>query len=241
MFYLSYLNFLDRLLFTLSQATSYITTHLLTDARNMGTIKVVVERIPIHSRVLSLENEFFENRILQYMDRYASNRFVAFYTPEEAGQINLQPDQVLSMMFDDFVIGQTRIDSKTSEVSRDSVVVGQYKDNEGVNHDVFGTVRAEVTTNRKTLRSAGVMNFEIRDAYTNRILVQRKMPSEEIWRYEWGSFNGDERALNSIERKMSRQKEILPPPPQALFASFVDRIYDQITQNVRNFYRNSEL
>jgi hypothetical protein len=209
---------------------------LLSDARNMGTIQVVVERIPIHSRVLSLENEFFENRIIRYMDRYGANRFVDFYTPDEAAQINLQPDQVISMMFDDFVIGQTRVNSQTKQVSRDSVVVGNYTDNDGISHKVFGTVKAEVTTHQKTIRSAGIMNFEIRDAYTNRVLMHRKMPSEEIWRYEWGSFNGDKRALNDREIQISRQKERLPPPPQELFASFVDRIYDQITRNVRQFY-----
>ena len=211
---------------------------LLSDARNMGTIKVVVERIPIHSRVLSLENEFFENNIMEYMDRYGANRFINFYTPDEAEQINLQPDQVISMMFDDFVIGQTKVNSQTKQVSRDSVVVGAYTDNDGVSHDVFGTVKAEVTTHQKTIRSAGFMNFEIRDAYTNRVLMQRKIPSEEIWRYEWGSFNGDKRALNDQEIRISRQKERLPPLPQDLFASFVDRIYDQITSNVRQFYNS---
>ncbi len=214
---------------------------LMTDARNMGTVKVVVEPIPIHSRALSLSNEFFENRILEFMDRYSANRFVEFYSADEANQINLEADQVLSLMFDDFVIGQTLIESKTKEVSRDSVVVGQYTNDEGEKFDVYNTVKAKVTTHRKTLRSAGVMNFEIRDAYSNRVLVQRKLPSEDIWSYEWGSFNGDERALNKKEIEMSKRREGPPPPPQTLFISFVDRIYDQINQSVRNFYRGSEM
>ena len=214
---------------------------LLTQARNMGTVRVVVEPIPIHSRVLSLSNEHFENKILEYMDLYAANRFVDFYTADEADQINLEADQVLSLMFDDFVIGQTLIESSTKEVSRDSVVVGQYTDDNGVKHDVYNTVKAEVTTFRKTLRSAGVLNFEIRDAYTNRVLIQEKLPNEDIWSYEWGSFNGDERALTEKELRISQRREAAPPPPQTLFISFVDRIYDQITQNIRRFYRDSEL
>ena len=214
---------------------------LLSVARNVGTVKVVVEPIPIHSRVLALSNEFFENQILEYMDQYSANRFVEFYSVDEANQLGLEADQVLTMMFDDFVIGQTLIESKTKELTRDSVVVGQYTDDGGVKHDVYNTVKAELTTYRKTLRSVGVMNFEIRDAYTNRVFVQRKLPSEDIWSYEWGSFNGDERALNRDEIQISKQREIPPPPPQTLFISFVERIYDQITQNVREFYRNSDL
>ncbi|PIQ49454.1 MAG: hypothetical protein COW03_05120 [Cytophagales bacterium CG12_big_fil_rev_8_21_14_0_65_40_12] len=214
---------------------------LLTDARNMGTIKVLVERIPIHSRSLELTNEYFENRILEYLDGFSQGRFVQFFTRDEAEQIDLQPDQIISMVFDDFVLGQTTIESKTKIVSRDSVVVGQFKDKEGVSHNVYNTVKAELTVNRKTLSSQGVMNFEIRDAYTGRILTNRKLPSQDVWLHEWASFNGDERALNKDEIAMSKGRELPPPPPQTLFIGFVDRIYDQIIGNIRDYYRNSDL
>jgi hypothetical protein len=119
--------------------------------------------------------------------------------------------------------------------------VGQFKDKEGVSHNVYNTVRAELTVNRKTLSSQGVMNFEIRDAYTGRILTNRKLPSQDVWLHEWASFNGDERALNKDEIAMSKGRELPPPPPQTLFIGFVDRIYDQIIGNIRDYYRNSDL
>ena len=214
---------------------------LLTEARNMGTVRVLIEQIPIHSRNLELTNEYFENQVIEYLDRFSQGRFVQFFTVDEAEQINLQPDQVVSMQFDDFVLGQTLIESNTREVQRDSVVVGQYTDNAGVKHDVYNTVKAQLTVNRKTLSSQGVMNFEIRDAYTGRILTNRKLPSQDIWVHEWASFNGDSRALNRDEIEMSKRRELPPPPPQTLFIGFVDRIYDQIIGNISSFYRDSEI
>ncbi|KYG81462.1 hypothetical protein EV198_1643 [Roseivirga ehrenbergii] len=214
---------------------------LLTDARNMGTVRVLIEPIPIHSRSLELTNEYFENRVIEYLDRFSQGRFVQFFTVDEAEQIDLQPDQIVSMQFDDFVLGQTLIESKTKEVKRDSVVVGQFTDDKGVKHDVYNTVKAELTINRKTLSSQGVMNFEIRDAYTNRILTNRKLPSKDVWVHEWASFNGDSRALTRDEIEMSKLKELPPPPPQTLFIGFVDRIYDQIIGSISNFYRDSEI
>lgn len=214
---------------------------LLTDARNMGTVRVLIEPIPIHSRNLELTNEYFENRVIEYLDRFSQGRFVQFFTVDEAEQIDLQPDQIVSMQFDDFVLGQTLIESKTKEVKRDSVVVGQFTDDKGVKHDVYNTVKAELTINRKTLSSQGVMNFEIRDAYTNRILTNRKLPSKDVWVHEWASFNGDSRALTRDEIEMSKLKELPPPPPQTLFIGFVDRIYDQIIGSISNFYRDSEI
>ncbi|KYG82534.1 outer membrane protein assembly factor BamD [Roseivirga echinicomitans] len=214
---------------------------LLTDARNMGTVRVLIEPIPIHSRSLELTNEYFENRVIEYLDRFSEGRFIQFFTVDEAEQIDLQPDQIVSMQFDDFVLGQTLIESNTKEIKRDSVVVGQFTDDKGVKHDVYNTVKAQLTVNRKTLSSQGVMNFEIRDAYTNRILTNRKLPSKDVWVHEWASFNGDSRALNRDEIEMSKGKELPPPPPQTLFIGFIDRIYDQIIGNISNFYRDSEI
>lgn len=214
---------------------------LMSLARNMGTLRVLIEPIPIHSRSLELTNEYFENKLINYLDGYSQNRFVQFFGYDEAQQIGLQPDHIISMQFDDFVLGQTLIESKTKEVKRDSVVVGQYTDQDGTEHDVYGTVKAELTEFRKTLASTGVLNFEIRDAYTGRVLTNRKLPSEDIWVHEWLSYNGDKRALTKEELRLSKERELPPPLPQTLFVSFIDRIYSQITGNISRFYSDTRL
>ena len=210
-------------------------------ARDMGTLRVLIEPIPLHSRTLAITNEYFENKMVNYLDGYSRNLFVRFFTFEEAQQINLQPDHIISMQFDDFNLGQTLIESNTKEVARDSVVVGNYTDEDGTKHDVYGTVKAEVTRHRKTLASTGLLNLEIRDGYTGRVLVNRKVPSEDIWTHEWLSYNGDKRALTEDEIKLSKLRELPPPNPQTLFISFIDRIYGQITGSVSNFYRNTRI
>ncbi len=214
---------------------------LLTQARQVGTVRVLVEPIPIHSRSLQLTNEYFENKMLEYLDYFSQDKFVYFFTQEESQQREFQPDHILSLEFDNFILGQARIVSKTIEVKRDSVVVGQFTDKEGEKHDVYGTVKADFTKNSKTLRSVGLLNFEIRDAYSNKVLTQRKLRSEDIWQHDWASFNGDERALNKDEIRMSKNKELPPPSPQDLFISFIDRVYGQVEGNVRQFYRNTRM
>lgn len=214
---------------------------LLTQARQVATVRVLIETIPIHSRNLELTNEYFENKMFEYLDRYSQDRFVQFFTMDESEQRDIQPDHILSMGFDDFVLGQAKIVSKTIELKRDSVVVGQYTDDIGIEHDVFNTVKAEFTANEKTLFSGGVLNFEIRDAYTGKVLTNRKIASEDVWRHEWASFNGDERALNKDEIQQSKRKELPPPSPQALFISFIDRVYGQVEGNIRQFYNATKI
>ncbi len=214
---------------------------LLTQSRQVATVRVLIEPIPIHSRNLELTNEYFENKMFEYLDRYSQDRFVQFFTVNESDQRDIQPDHILSMAFDDFVLGQAKIVSKTVELKRDSVVVGQYTDESGIEHDVFGSVKADFTSNEKTLFSAGILNFEIRDAYTGKVLTNRKIASEDVWRHEWASFNGDERALTKEEIRQSKQKELPPPGPQTLFISFIDRVYGQVEGNISQFYRDTRI
>jgi hypothetical protein len=214
---------------------------LLNVALDMGTLKVLVQPIPTHSRALQISNEYFNNRMYEYLNNYSRGKFLRFITGNEAVNFQIQPDHVISMIFDDFVLGSQLVEKEIRTVERDSVKVGTYKDDEGINHDVLGTVKAELTVFKKTLATEGVLNFEIRDAYSNTVLVNRKFSNDHIWFYEWASFNGDERALNEEQRKMVERKEIPPPSPQELFAGFIDRIYDQATSQLVQTYRGNNM
>lgn len=114
----------------------------------------------------------------------------------------------------------------------------QDQQDEDKEYIVYGTVKATVYHYSKTIRSAGVMDFRIIDANTEKILTVEKMAGEFIWFSEWATFNGDERALTKEQLKLSQQKEIPPLPPQDLFIEFTKPIYDQIINKVKNYYRN---
>jgi tetratricopeptide (TPR) repeat protein len=210
------------------------------ESRYYATWKVVVEQIPVHSRAYQLSNEFFQNQISQFLiSNRRLNEFVRFYTPEEAMTERLEnPDHIIRLQFDDFVVGQTFVNSNTETVtSKDSVVVGQVTI-EGRKVDVYNKVSAKVTVFRKVVNSRGLLDMQIYDARLNRVVHQRKMPGEFNWFSEWGSFNGDERALNADQRRITRQREVPPPDPQTLFVEFCRPIYNQVTEEIRRFYRN---
>ena len=103
---------------------------------------------------------------------------------------------------------------------------------------VYGTVKATVHVFTKSLTSAGVLDFKIIDAHSQRVLSQEKMPGEFVWYTEWGYFNGDERALDDYFLEVVKMKEAYPPPPQDLFVAFTQPIFGQVTQKIRNFYRS---
>lgn len=210
------------------------------EARFYATLKIVVEQVPVNSRSFTLSDEFFRNKIYEYISTNPRmNEFVRFYTPNEAIATGLQnPDHIVKLQFDDFVVGQTFMNSNTETVtSKDSVKVGEVKV-EGKKVDVYNRVSAKLNMNRKTVTSKGLLDMQIVDAYSGKVIHQDKMVGEFVWFSEWANFNGDERALTKAQRDACNRREVPPPPPQDLFVEFCRPLYDQATQRIKNYYRN---
>ena len=105
----------------------------LAEAKFIATLKVVVEPIPAQ-RSLQISHEFFENKILEFVDAMQVNEFVQFYSFTEAQNIGLeQPDQIIQLQFDDFILGQVYLKEKEVQVSKDSVVLAVIKAQNTVN------------------------------------------------------------------------------------------------------------
>jgi hypothetical protein len=106
----------------------------LAEAKFLATLKVVVEPIPAH-RNLEISHEFFENKILEFVESMQVNEFVEFYSFEEAKNIGLeQPDQIIQLQFDEFVLGQVFLKEKEVQLSKDSVVLAVIKAQNQVQH-----------------------------------------------------------------------------------------------------------
>lgn len=196
-----------------------------------AVIKVVVEPVELRRSVYQFSNQYFQNKIYEYLENYERRSFIKFYTPKEARKQDLVPDQVLSLNFDDFVVGQTFVKERIEEVSRDSVKLGTAN-----GKDVYGTVKAKVSLFEKTISSAGLLNVQVIDWKTKNTLTQEKMQGSFVWSDKWGSYQGDERALGKDYKVLVNKRESLAPPPQELFVEFTKPLYAQLTDKIRRFY-----
>ncbi|TSA28149.1 MAG: hypothetical protein D4R67_04490 [Bacteroidetes bacterium] len=205
-------------------------------AKYNATLKVIVEQITVPKNY-QLTADFFLNQIIESLTQNRPNEFVAYYSPESAQNAGIKtPDQVLEMNFDEFTIGQVYDKEIIADVSRDSVVVGTVTLPNGKKINVYNTVKAKLTTYRRELTSKGVLDVTIVDFLLNSVLVERKFPGQYVWFTEWGSFNGDERALSKEQLALCNKKPIPPPDPQQLFVEFTKPIYNQVTSFLRAFY-----
>lgn len=204
---------------------------------DIASFKVVIEQVLVTSKVYQLSNTYFQERINDFLkSNQQINKFVKFYTPNEATSNNLRPDHIITLQFDDFVVGQTLIEKNTETItSKDSVKIGEKTVNrKKVNF--YDKVTAKLTKSRKTIHSAGLLDMRVIDYKTKQPISQEKFSGEYNWMCEWASFNGDERALTASQLKMCKSQELLPPDPQQLFIEFSKPIYDRLTDKLRSFY-----
>lgn len=207
------------------------------DALNAASYHVVLEQPKINSRLYQYSNEYFQDRIDEFVrTNRRMNRFVQFYSPEEATKTKLKPDQVVRLEFIDFVVGETNVtNDRVTVISKDSVKTGEATVN-GKKVPVYGKVQAQLTRSRKVVRSRGLLAIEIFDFQTNKVLLREEIPGEYNWVNEWATYNGDDRALTTADRALADRRELLPPPPQQLFLEFTKPIYDQVTSRIKRFY-----
>lgn len=209
----------------------------MVESKFNATLKVVVEQIPV-PRTYQLTSDFFLQQIIENLMRYRPNEFVEYYSPESADKAGIKkPDQLLKMSFDDFVIGQVYDKETVRDVSRDSIEVGTVTLPDGKKMKAYNTVKAKLKVYRRELISKGVLDVTIVDLARNSVVSQRKFPGQFVWSVEWGSFNGDERALNDKQLAISRRKPVPPPEPQDLFIEFTKPIFNQVTPFLKSFYQ----
>jgi hypothetical protein len=207
------------------------------EALDIGSVHVILEQPKVNSRLYQYSNEYFQEKVEEFLrTNRRINKFIRFYSPEEAKNVRLKPDQVVRLEIIDFVVGETNVATDRQNVtSRDSVKTGEATVN-GKKVSVYDKVTATIIKSRKAVRSRGLLSMEIFDYQTNKTLLREEIPGEFTWVNEWASFNGDERALTTSELNMTRNREQLPPPPQQLFIEFTKPIYDQVTSRIRRFY-----
>ncbi len=210
-------------------------TSKLAQARYEATMRVLVLP-PITPRQYSISVEGLYERLLSDISRRKYSNFVAFYSKAQASKMKDEPHQVLVLDLNVFSIGDRIIKESTEEFSRDNVVVGQTTNKDGTKQDVIGTVKAKYKLTKMEITSSGTMTVRIIDNATQKVLRYRDLPGRSVWNAEWASYNGDSRALSDAQIRLTKNKPATPPPPQVIFDSFVEPLFDKATSYINSQY-----
>lgn len=213
----------------------------MAEAKNLATLRVIVEPLPAPSRNYALTADFFYTQVMQRMNElYPAQSFVNFFTPDEAAQTRLKyPDMVVKLEFMDFYIERPRHYEQENNLQRDFEELVQVK----VSRDSVRTekrmvpVRGKLKIFTDEVASGGLMNVQINDFQAAKLLLNENVPGEFLWRNQYGIFIGDERVLTKEEVLILKNTAIPPPGPQDMFIEFTRPIYARLTDRMNAFFQ----
>lgn len=213
---------------------------LIDEAYQRSILHVVANLKPVQSRSYELSAELFYKQVNNSLKQIENNEFIRFYTPEQAQKNNLEnPDQILEINFEDFVVGETHTLETREKMVKDSVKTGEITLDSGRKKEVIGTVSADVVLYRMDMSSRGIVNLSItKNGMESKDLAYQDFPGEFVWFHDWGTFNGDNRALTAEQLEICSRRPVSPPPPQQLFVEFTKPIYQQLHGRLMTFYKN---
>ena len=205
----------------------------MSDARFYATLRVIVQK-PYTNANFQYSADFFYSNLLNEIRQNSQNRFVRYYTPEEARKENMKtPHQYIVLNFEDFSVGNVRESTNTTDQKRDSVIVGTVKV-DGKTYNSYNTVKARLTTFRREISSGGVLSLRIIDAQNNQELQRQNLTGTYVWHTSWANFKGDDRALSDEQKRMCNREPQVPPSEQDLFIEFTKPIYSQAVSYIRS-------
>ena len=208
------------------------------EAYNAALTKVLV--VPIqnyggYSYNSSYQLQQFQNDIMRTLSYNINDNFVKFFSEWDLQNKTLEPDQILEMNLGRIKIGQPYDQRTQREVSKEVVVKEVvYKPDSVIKQ--YGTVRATITTTKRTLLSEGDLYLSFRDP-KGRTLWTDRFTGQHQWQTEFATYSGDERALSESDRSLlNKIHNYNAPREEDIMAELYRQIQNDLSYRLRNYF-----
>jgi sulfur relay (sulfurtransferase) DsrC/TusE family protein len=212
----------------------------MAESKELGTLKVVVEQIPVNGRFEYSAQFFYDQVFMMLNQKFQQNGFVNFFSPEQAELAKLQyPDMVLKMGFYDFYIDRPQHFEEEKELTRqveEKYTVTTTKDSTAIRTRTI-TKRGKIKILTDQVGSGGLLELKAVDFQSQQILFTDKIPGQFTWMNQYAIFVGDKEVLDEKMIKMINNSMIMPPASQDMFVEFTRPIYDQLSNKLINYFK----
>ncbi|MES1216680.1 MAG: hypothetical protein ABUT20_14285, partial [Bacteroidota bacterium] len=176
----------------------------------------------------------FDYNVIRFLNNSNGNTFVRYYSPAEANGLNIRVDQSVEMRFSNIDIDRYRDQRSTREVSKSVVVKETVIKPDSVVKE-YATVKAKITTTRRTLQSDGLMQVTVRDN-NNQWLWSDTYRGDYNWSAEFSTYTGDSRALSEEDKKLLNQREGFPPANSEIIQIIMNEIQTKAECGIRDYF-----
>ena len=188
----------------------------LRNAQQLATLFVVVNQVDYYSfgwNYWGLQNDYLQYQMLRDLNN-RSYKMTRFITDQEARSMQLQPERVVDMRFQQLQVYSPYSERDTYQ--REKQIVTQEP---RLPSDTTGrppvqkitTVRATVSVTKRYVNGDANLECRIYDIPTGRNILYDHFPGRYNWVYETATYNGDSRALTDEDfRKINNRFDRYP-------------------------------
>jgi len=176
----------------------------------------------------------FDNNVLRYLNSNNGSYFVRYYSPAEASSFNIRTDQVVEMRFSNIDIDVYRDFRDTREVSKQVVVKERVIKPDSVIKE-YATVKAKITTTRRSLQSNGLLRVTVRD-YNNQWLWSETYRGDYAWSTQFSDYKGDARALSEEDKKLVNRREEFPPREDEIIRVIMNEAQSKAECGIKDYF-----
>lgn len=209
-------------------------------AKDLATLKVVVEQIPVNGKYEYSAQFFYDNVFQMLNQRFQEKDFVRFFSPEEAENSKLKyPDMVLQMGFYDFFIGRPQHFEEEKDLSKQVEEKYQVKISKDSTVTRTRTVmkRGKIKIVTDQVASGGLLELKAVEFQSQKIVFTDKVPGQFTWENKYGVFIGEQEVLDNNLANIVSNKVLMPPPAQDMFVLFTKPIFNQLTEKLTNYFK----
>lgn len=145
------------------------------------------------------------------------------------------PHQYLKIIFVNYREDAHGTITTTSEELKKDIKVDEKKGPDGKTQDVMQAVTAKISYFHKMKKAASSATFTISDASTSAILQNQNIAGNSSWQYDWATYSGDIRALNTSQQSLCKLKET-NPSDQFLFNQAIANLQTNLGSQLKSFY-----
>ena len=183
----------------------------------------------------SYQLQNFQRDIIRTLSYNMNNEFVKFYSEYEARSKDVEADQVMELNLNRISIGQPNDIKNSREVTK-QVVVKEIVFKEDSVKKEYGTVRANITTTKRTLLSQGDLFITVRDT-KGRTIWNDRFTGQHKWETQLISYTGDERALSDTDKtSLNQNNNSNPPSEDQIMEELLRQIQSDLSYRLRNYY-----
>jgi len=183
----------------------------------------------------SYQLQNFQNNVIRTLTNNMNSEFIQFYSEYDARAKDIVPDQIMELNLSRISIGQPT-DTKSSKEVTKQVVIKEIVFKEDSVKKEYGTVKANITTTKRTLLSQGDLYITVRDT-RGRTIWNDRFTGEHKWETQFCTYTGDERALSDSDKtSLNQNNNYTPPTEDQIMEELLKQIQNDLSYRLRNYY-----